>query len=689
MKPLSLPHNRGKNEEKYKLLVDALPLSVYISLPDALQVHYLNPAMERFLEYTAKELINNQQLWENIIHPDDRKRVFDTIEQARTTKQAVDINHRFITKSNISLHVVHSILWEKDEKGNLVSMLGVIQDISEQQLLLSSPIPSLELDFSQLKHYCDKLNFKNEKEIRNYFEIHPEKLEYCSKLVVVKGLNEAILKLFRAENEEAFLKAYKKRFLRDSDEVFMNEIIAMVDGEDKFESPVYVFSLDGKFHHVQLQWVVPPSYQRSYGKVLVSLIDTTLQRQMTGLINIKNFAIESSKSGIATTDLQGNITFSNKAFVQLWGIEDIPSIIGKPIKTYIPRANKAENILNMIHAKEKWRGILKVEKPDKSISYLDGIGEISYDEYGEPLGIVFSFIDITEHKKTEEIRLEFTNIVAHELKTPITPLKTFLNMMQDDPKTVGINDKGKEFITICLRNVERLNELIGDILDISKLQAGGMKFNMQNIDFLKVINEEIIEFTALAKDKGLLLKSVIPKTLPSIKGDKERLAQVISNLLKNAFKFTDPFKGRGRIMLTIKVMGDAIQVSIVDDGIGMKKDDIPKLFTKFFQAEDITTRRTKGSGLGLVICKEIIKAHGGDIWADSPGKGLGSTFTFTLPFHNVEAPKRQQLKRGKTMRLKTIDERVSEKGKTIKKKESEKNASDTMLEKAEQLLGIF
>ncbi|MBI4894827.1 MAG: HAMP domain-containing histidine kinase [Candidatus Aenigmarchaeota archaeon] len=232
-----------------------------------------------------------------------------------------------------------------------------------------------------------------------------------------------------------------------------------------------------------------------------------------------------------------------------------------------------------------------------------------------------------ELKKADVMKSEFTNIAAHELKTPIVPLKGFLEMMNKSPEKYGLNDKGKEYVEICLRNVNRLNGLIGDILDISKLEAGEMKFEMQDVDFVSIVRNSVTDFSTLARDKKIDLRSSIPPSLPVIYADSQRLTQVVENLIGNAVKFTD----QGSVSVSVRSEGAQIRLDVTDTGMGIERENLPKLFTKFFQTQQATTRKTKGTGLGLAICKEIIEAHGGKIWANSDGAGAGTTFSISLP----------------------------------------------------------
>jgi len=229
--------------------------------------------------------------------------------------------------------------------------------------------------------------------------------------------------------------------------------------------------------------------------------------------------------------------------------------------------------------------------------------------------------------KVDIMKTEFMNVAAHELKTPLVPLKSYLNIIKKNPKKFGLNQQAQGYVEICLRNTDRLEKLAMDILDISKLEAEEMKFNMKNVNLINLLNNTIKDLSSLAKEKNLILNTEIPKTLPTVYGDSQRLTQVISNLIKNATKFTN----KGSITINAKLVKNNIQVDIIDTGMGIKKQNMTKLFIKFFQAQEVATRKLTGTGLGLAICKKIIEYHKGKIWAESDGLRKGSKFSFTLP----------------------------------------------------------
>ncbi|HDH41064.1 MAG TPA: HAMP domain-containing protein [Candidatus Altiarchaeales archaeon] len=227
--------------------------------------------------------------------------------------------------------------------------------------------------------------------------------------------------------------------------------------------------------------------------------------------------------------------------------------------------------------------------------------------------------------EADKLKDEFMNIAAHELKTPLVPIMGYLSMLRDG--SLGeLTKEEKDSLEIIFRNVNRLKKLIDDILDISKLESGAMKFNMKDVQIAEIIKNSLEDMRSYAEGKGLTIKAEIQPNLPPIQGDKNRLMQVLTDLIDNAIKFTE----KGGIVIEARREKDNILVKVKDTGIGISKENINKLFTKFYQVDSSLSRRYGGTGLGLAICKRIVEAHGGKIWVDSE-LGKGSTFQFTLP----------------------------------------------------------
>jgi signal transduction histidine kinase len=202
----------------------------------------------------------------------------------------------------------------------------------------------------------------------------------------------------------------------------------------------------------------------------------------------------------------------------------------------------------------------------------------------------------------------------------LTPIISYAELMLKDKKLTG---EQRRRLEVILASARQEKELVEDVMDISKLETGVMRFDMRKVQLVDIIKEAIEGQKSAAKEKKIALKARVPKKLPLVHGDPRRLTQVITNLIRNAIRFTD----KGGITVTASREKGRVVVSVRDTGVGIAEEDIPKLFRKFSQ---VGPRREGGTGLGLAICKALVEAPGGGIWVESK-LGRGSTFSFSLP----------------------------------------------------------
>ena len=228
-------------------------------------------------------------------------------------------------------------------------------------------------------------------------------------------------------------------------------------------------------------------------------------------------------------------------------------------------------------------------------------------------------------KQMYAIKSEFTSMVSHELRTPLTAIKEGIAIVLDGAAG-EINAEQREILDIAKRNVDRLNRLINDVLDFSKLESKKLVFKINRGNINEIIDEVMSIQRPVAEEKGLYLRAELDPDIPRIEFDPDRINQVLNNLVTNAIKFTSA----GGITISVSKRENTIIVCVKDTGEGIKKDDLPKLFQKFQQLSRRNQRGIVGTGLGLAICKQIIEQHGGRIWVESQ-YGRGSEFKFVLP----------------------------------------------------------
>jgi signal transduction histidine kinase len=223
--------------------------------------------------------------------------------------------------------------------------------------------------------------------------------------------------------------------------------------------------------------------------------------------------------------------------------------------------------------------------------------------------------------------------VSHELRAPITAIRSFTEILLECPME---DSKTKaEYLSIIRGESERLTRLIGSLMEMSKIKHGNTHGQLEKIRLQPLVEESAKALQSLVFERGLILEARIEPTLPVFMADADRIRQVLNNILANAIEFTPP---AGRIWIEAEFLEGKrcesaqgfIHVWVSDTGVGIKPEDLPNVFDRFKQCGDALMRRPSGLGLGLFICKEIVSAHGGNIWAVST-PGEGSTFHFTLP----------------------------------------------------------
>ena len=251
--------------------------------------------------------------------------------------------------------------------------------------------------------------------------------------------------------------------------------------------------------------------------------------------------------------------------------------------------------------------------------------------------VILAISNITERKKAEkemkeavEMKTKFISTASHELRTPLTSIKECINLVYSET-TGPLNNDQKEFLGIAKRNVDRLARLINDVLDYQKMTAGRMTFNLKPANINETVRLVEETMRPLVKEKGLELIIELDDAVPFVNFDKDKIIQVLTNLVSNAIKFTEI----GSIKVTTSRGDNNIITAVKDSGDGIKQEDMPRLFQEFEQlATKDSDRKTGGTGLGLVISKKIIENHGGRIWAESD-YGKGTTFYFELPMEAI------------------------------------------------------
>ncbi|MDY6874897.1 MAG: GAF domain-containing protein [Chloroflexota bacterium] len=266
----------------------------------------------------------------------------------------------------------------------------------------------------------------------------------------------------------------------------------------------------------------------------------------------------------------------------------------------------------------------------------------------EFLGTVSVFRDITADVEADRAKTEFVSTVSHELRTPMTSIKGYADLLLMGAAGM-LADGQRDFLAVIKNNADRLTMLVDDLLDISRIESGRIVLSPKVMRTERVVDQVIKAMEARAAEKGVTLRSDVPRNLPKVIADSGRVAQIMTNLVANAYQYTPT---GGEIVVSACAHGNEVHISVRDTGIGIALKDQEKIFDRFFRADDPLVQETPGTGLGLSIVKSLAEVQGGRIWVESE-LGEGSTFTFTLPIATVETRQVTQVRKEKPKRATT------------------------------------
>ena len=253
----------------------------------------------------------------------------------------------------------------------------------------------------------------------------------------------------------------------------------------------------------------------------------------------------------------------------------------------------------------------------------------------EFLGTVSIFRDISREVEVDRLKSEFVATVSHELRTPMTSIKGFVDLLLMDVSG-ELDDEQRHFLEIIRSNTFRLEILVNDLLDISHLESGKVTLSFQALDIHQLLDEmrEHVEHRSQEEEKQISFQVEAPQRLPKLRGDLERVRQILANLVENSFNFTP---SGGMIRMRARQVGDQIEIDVIDNGMGISLPEQERIFERFFRGEQSLLLGISGTGLGLSIVLNLVEMHDGRIWVTSDGiPGKGSTFTVSLPVMTAE-----------------------------------------------------
>jgi PAS domain S-box-containing protein len=350
--------------------------------------------------------------------------------------------------------------------------------------------------------------------------------------------------------------------------------------------------------------------------------------------------LEAVADGVLVTDPGNVINFLNLSAERILGLksgqvlghtlDSFVGLFGKAAQTWMLTIRSWSNNPATHQPGDTYAEQLTLETGKVVLVHLSPV--IWKDEF---LGTVSIFRDITHEVEVDRLKSEFVATVSHELRTPMTSIKGYVDILLMGAAG-ALNENQAHFLDIVRTNTDRLSILVNDLLDISRIEAGRVSLSLQALDLREIVDDVITDLLRRSQEEnkpiGLTLDA--PPDLPRVKGDLERVRQILTNLVDNAYHYTP---ANGQITIHIQPVDSAVQVDVKDTGIGIPLADQDRIFERFYRGEDPLVLATPGTGLGLAIVRQLVNMHKGKIWMDSKGMpGDGSMFSFTLPNYEAE-----------------------------------------------------
>ncbi|MCL4366551.1 ATP-binding protein [Patescibacteria group bacterium] len=371
-------------------------------------------------------------------------------------------------------------------------------------------------------------------------------------------------------------------------------------------------------------FLVDASVKKYSAKEEVNLQEEAKTDQALALLSEEKTKLEeilqNIQDGVITTDIQGRVNLASRKALEILKTSWV-AIQDKSIFQIIPFPDP--KTLSKGHFQVKLTS-LDGETVRVNVSIYSLKSNDSQNK-----GMIYVIRDVTAENEFEAMKLDFVAMAAHQLRTPLTAIKGYLSLLNESvSNSTRLTEDEKLFLSRSLVSSDRLASLIENLLNVSRIEKGMLKVNLQPIQLDTLVKDVTLASMDSAKQKNikLILDKMTPP-YPQIMGDAHLLGEALSNLIQNGIEYTNP---GGYVMVTLQKQADVLAVHVSDNGRGIPADAQPHLFQKFFRASNSLTQLSNGIGLGLFITKSIIEAHKGKIWVNSI-EGKGSTFSFAVP----------------------------------------------------------
>jgi PAS domain S-box-containing protein len=355
---------------------------------------------------------------------------------------------------------------------------------------------------------------------------------------------------------------------------------------------------------------------------LAQSLENQLQSQEAGEAGL---LLDTLPEGVAKVDPAGSIRYANSALAAMCGKASSEQILGQDVASGFGLDAKVAERLQLFADRRECVLEWSIPAQQGQSRTLRGNRRVLADPNGGSKAFVWSIRDVTQQRLAEAKLEQFLSAAAHEFRTPLTNIRAYAESL-DLGHDIDAEDR-KRFYNVIQSESLRLSQLVDDLLDISRMQAGGLMLDSRETDLGRLVEEAAAKVQAQVREKNLQFRCELPAKVPKASVDKSKLTAALVNLLGNAAKYTP---SGGSITFRFEVAATKAEFSVIDTGIGIAADELPHVFDRFFRSGDDRVREISGSGLGLALAQEVARLHGGDISVQST-LGQGSTFRLSIP----------------------------------------------------------
>ncbi|MGN6759361.1 MAG: response regulator [Thermomicrobiales bacterium] len=620
-----------ESEERFRQIAEHIHDAFWISDATQSRMLYISPAYEEIWGRSCQSLYDNPMSFLDTIVPEDRARVAANQRQKRQGGYSEEYR---VARPDGAIRWVSSRAFPiRDDQGNVYRVAGVSEDITERKRV--------------------------EKALRAQARL----LDLAHDSIIVRDPVTSAISFWNRGAEETYGWARNEAQGRITHDLLhtrfpvpLADINAALDATGRWEGELVHTARDGRTVIVLSRHTLERDGRGRPTAILEINRDITgrklaEQRTQEALRQLEEqyqaadrargesrAVLDSTSEGMALVGPDRRILTINRRFADLFALTADDGIgrqfeeFGAHIERIFadPAAFRARVAGTVADEEHDFTDIVAQRWPEQRELHL--FSTPVHAAPGVYLGRLYVLRDITREREVDRMKSEFVSLVSHELRTPLTSIKGFVDLLLDGE--VGeVSEEQREFLEIVRNNADRLVALINDLLDVSRIESGRVELRRLPLDLARLVHAAAGALRLQIEAKQQTLTLAVPATLPRVSADPDRLTQILTNLLSNAYKYTPP---GGAIRLGATASGGMVRVEITDTGVGMTPEEQAQVFTRFFRAQNRATQEAGGTGLGLVITRSLVEMHGGEISLTS-APGTGSTFRFTLPVAEEEA----------------------------------------------------